>query len=71
MEQTVCVYTLDQKKKTNMHVYILDQASAMTDAKKQHAGPGQKTSIECRFDGNPKPRVMWTHNGSDVNWLQV
>jgi len=35
-----------------------------------YTGPGHKVSIECIFDANPPVNVIWTHNGTDIDFDQ-
>ena len=35
-----------------------------------YTGPGHEVSIECIFDANPAVSVIWTHNGTDIDFDQ-
>ena len=33
-----------------------------------YSGPGNDVSIECFFDASPAVDVIWSHNGSDIDF---
>ena len=50
--------------------HLSDPPTVHVEKSTIYTGPGHKVSVECIFDANPPVSVIWTHNGTDVDFDQ-
>ena len=50
--------------------HVADPPTVHVEKPTIYTGPGHEVSIECIFDANPAVSVIWTHNGTDIDFDQ-